>query len=152
MVRIVIHDDGPVILALVLKTPLRAAIGLEAVADLLRRNAEQTAGRQGRERVVDIVFSRHGKLNARQGLAVLRRCKGRVAAFVKADIRRVIVRFRGADRGYPPLKITDNLPVIPNAVVNDERTVLRHALHEAAERMADIVQVLEKIEVIRLNI
>ena len=152
MVRIVIHDDSPVILALFLKTTLRAVIGLKAVAHGLRRNAEQAAGRQGRERVVDIVFAGHGKLNARQSLPVLHRRKGGIAAFVKAKLRRIIVRFLGSDRAHPSLKITDNFSVIPNPIVNDERTVLRHALYEAPERTANIFEILEKVEVIRLDV
>ena len=150
--RIVVHDDRAPVLALFLKASLRAAVSLEPLAHSLRRNAEQAAGRQGRERIVDIVLARHAKLNARQSLPVLRRRKGRVAAFVKADIRRIIIRRFGSHRHDLALEIPDNFPVIPDSIVNDETAVLRHAPHKAPERMANIVDILEKVEVIRLDV
>ena len=107
----------------------------------------------GCQGIVYIMFTWYTKGNGSGCLTLLHQGKGRTREGVICNICRAVITFRAVSEGnYPARQAAADLLIIFNIPVDDEKSFFIQLLRKETERMADIIQVLEEIQMISFYI
>ena len=153
MVGVVVHHGCTVRhFAHQLEPAGRAGEFVQALFRRGARHAEKLSRRAAGQRVEHIVPAGHRELDPCVFLPLHQHGEAVVAVLV-ADVLRahigVFVQAERADAAVQPVHTAHGVGVVP---VDHDQAVHRRQLDERAERVDDVVQVLEKVEVVLLHV
>ena len=153
MVCIVINDGCTVChMAGQLEAAGRTRELLETCCGFLRIQTDENTYRTGSQRIEHVVTARHGQIDMREQLALVHDVKA-VVAVVVGDIFRINICLRcGAERDTGAVDACNCLHGVGGVVVDDNGAVFRNQLAEAVERMNDIINVLEEVQMVCIDI
>lgn len=125
---------------------------LETCCGFLRIQTDENTYRTGSQRIEHVVTARHGQIDMREQLALVHDVKA-VVAVVVGDIFRInICLWCGAERDTGAVDACNCLHGVGGVVVDDNGAVFRNQLAEAVERMNDIINVLEEVQMVCIDI
>ena len=153
MVSIVIDNRYAADLAFFLETTFGAAEFLKTDTGMFHGNAHLIGQGDGSQSIADIVDTRNVQHKmTEQGISFIA-VKGRMCEFVKRNIGSIIIAGSVHTVGYDLAgQSFCQLIQVFNLTVDDQRAVVRQQLGKFAERMADIIKILEEIQMIRIDI
>ena len=137
---------------------LEPALGSGEIGNSLfnggHRNAVVVAEGQRREGIQNIMLTRDVQgYSSRLPHTFLHHGEGRMGILVIGNILCAVVGIRvPPECDHPALQPFDEIGKIPDPAVDHQETVLRQKLGKAAEGMADIINILEEIQMIRLHV
>ena len=153
VVGVIIDYRHPADLSLFLKPTVGSGKMFQTFRYLLKGNLKLQAGGNGRQSVGHIVVSCHSQHNVAQPAAPPDHIKLRPGILVVVHILRPEIALRTVpESGHPAGQALRQLLQPLNSAVYNKKSVLGKLHGKLAERMADVLQILEKVQMIFLNI
>ena len=137
-----------------IETSLGAVELIQDFSDDRRIHIQCVAGREGRQRVGDVVLARHAEMQMGQLFAGFHDIELRITVFIKVEIRRGIGAAGAESERDDPLlvQLLQDTGDKRIGVVGDDIAALRHQTGKLVERLHDVVDILEIIQVVRIDV
>ena len=152
VMRVVINDGRTLPLALDLETAVCPTEGKKALPDILHGDAEQVGDGDGCRGVLDIVFTRDFETEMAEVFPVMAYVEGTDPPLIVGNIHRIVVGAFCAVGDHIGTDALCDLRRIRNCAADDKRSALPDIAGKTVEGMADVVQILEKVQVIRVDV
>ena len=150
---IVVDDGDAAHFALVLETPVSTAEVQKSFLNILHGKAELLTKGYGRQGIGSVVDSGNRQREPAKHLITFYAVKGSVGKFIKGNVfGHVISRVLQSAGDDLTGKVFGDLLIIRNIAADDQGSVSGQLLCKQLKGMADIVQVLEEIQMVRVNI
>ena len=157
VMRIVVDDCEAVPASQDLEAPLGSGIARQSCRCVLAVNAKAVCRSRCREGVVDIVLagnSQSDRLPVNRSVSGARtECVRGTGELIVGDVLRPVIRaVVGTVENHSAVKAAGDLFIVRNLRIDDQGAVRGNKLGKFAERAADVVEILEEIQVIRVDI
>ena len=150
---VVDHGDPAIRLADDVEAALRAGKTLERLFDDVQIDAQREAGSRRSKAVRDVMLAGHRQFDAAQELAPAVQIVARHAEIVEFDALRVVIaRFVETERDDLARQILRDGLHERVGVERDDQAVCRYLFREFLERFRDMVDVLEVVQVVRIDV
>ena len=153
MMCVIINDGNAADFSLVLETAVCACKASEAFDNHIIRKIQKASYGNGGQCVGDIVDARYTKVIAADFFALEKNREGRMSVFIPGDICSCIicVMLKTVSKNMT-WKITGNSFIFRCVSIDDQGAVSRKKFCKLPEGMADIVNILEEIQMVRIHV
>ena len=150
--RVVINDGRVLPLALDLEPAVCSAEGKKTLPDILHGDAEQVRDGDGCRGVLYVVLSRDLEAEMAENFPVMADVEGADAALIVGNVHRIVVGTLCAIGDHAGADALCDLRKIRDGAADDKRSALLDIARETVKRMADVIQILEKVQVVRIDV